>query len=115
MLKEKIVIVSLLVFLHWKKEFHVHGNASCIAIGAVFTPLREGDIDHPIEFYSRKLSKAKMNYSTLEHARLAMVYTLKMFQHYLLGAHFKMYIHSSALKYLVNKLVLGWGICMTLN
>ena len=33
------------------------------------------------------------------------------FRHYLLGSHFKMFADHSALKYLVNKPVLGGNIC----
>jgi hypothetical protein len=40
-----------------------------------------------------------------------MVYALQKFRHYLLGGHFKMFTDHSALKYLVNKLVLGEIIC----
>ena len=40
-----------------------------------------------------------------------MVYALHKFKHYLLGSHFKMYINHSALKYLVNKTMLGGRIC----
>jgi hypothetical protein len=40
-----------------------------------------------------------------------MVYALQKFLYYLLGGHFKMFIDHSALKYLVNKLVLGGRIC----
>ena len=40
-----------------------------------------------------------------------MVYVFQKFRHYLLGAHFKMYADHSALKYLVNKPVLGGRIC----
>ena len=40
-----------------------------------------------------------------------MVYALQKFRHYLLGEHFKMFIDHSALKYLVNKPVLGGIIC----
>lgn len=36
-LKEKIVNVPSLVFPNWKKEFHVHVDASCIVLGAVLT------------------------------------------------------------------------------
>jgi hypothetical protein len=43
-----------------------------------------------------------------------MVYALQMFRHYLLGKHFKMFIDHSALKYLVNKPVLGGRICQWL-
>ena len=39
-----------------------------------------------------------------------MVYALQKFRHYLLGSHFKMFTDHSALKYLVNKPVLGGKI-----
>ena len=64
-------------------------------------------MDHPIAFASRKLSKAKINYSTTEHEGLAMVYALEKFRNYLLGGHFRMYTYYFSLKYLVNKPVLG--------
>jgi hypothetical protein len=43
-----------------------------------------------------------------------MVYALHKYRHYLLGKHFKMFIDHSALKYLVNKPVLGGRICRCL-
>ena len=33
-LKEKMVTAPILVFPDWKKEFHVHVDVSCIALGA---------------------------------------------------------------------------------
>ena len=68
-----------------------------------------GDLNHPIAFARRRLSKAEKNYSTTKHEGLAMVYELQNFRHYLLGGHFKMYTNHFALKYLVNKFVLGGG------
>lgn len=106
-----MVTAPILVFPNWKKEFHVHVDASCIALGVVLTQANEGELNHPIAFASRKLSKAKKNYSTMEHEGLAMVYELQKFRNYLLGIHLKMYANHSALKYLVNKPVLGGKIC----
>jgi hypothetical protein len=40
-----------------------------------------------------------------------MVYALQKFHHYLLGGHFKMFTDHSALKYLVNKPILGGRMC----
>ena len=40
-----------------------------------------------------------------------MVYALQKYRHYLLGRHSKMFTDHSALKYLVNKPVLGGKIC----
>jgi len=102
-----MVTMSILVFPNWKKEFHVHVNVSFIALGAVLTQVSRGELDHPIRFASRRLSKVEKNYFTTEHERLAMVYMLQKFRHYFLGGHFKMYTDHSTLKYLVNKLVLG--------
>jgi len=84
-LKKKMVIALILVFLDWKKEFHIHVDASCTALGVVLTQPGEGDLNHPIAFLSHKLSKAERNYSTMEWEGLAMVYTLQKFRHYLLG------------------------------
>jgi hypothetical protein len=43
-----------------------------------------------------------------------MVYALQKFHHYLLGGHSKMFTDHYALKYLVNKPVLGGRICIWL-
>jgi hypothetical protein len=110
-LKEKMVTAPILVFPDWSKEFHVHVDASAIALGAVLTQPGEGDIDHPIAFASRKLSDSEQNYNTTEREGLAMVYALQKFRHYLLGKHFKMFTDHSSLRYLVNKPVLGGRIC----
>jgi len=40
-----------------------------------------------------------------------MVYTLQKYRRYFLEGHFKMYTDHSALKYLVNKPMLGGHIC----
>ena len=100
-----------LSFPDWNKEFHVHVDASSIALGIVLAQLGEGNIDHPISFASRKLSTAENNYTTTEREGLAMVYALQKFQHYLLGSNFKMFTDHSALNYLVNNPVLGGRIC----
>ena len=39
-----------------------------------------------------------------------MVYVVQKFRNFLLGSHFKMFTDHFALKYLVNKLVLGGNI-----
>lgn len=56
-MKEKMVVVPILVFPDWNKEFHVHVEASCIALGVVLAQSCVGEIDHPIDFASRNLSK----------------------------------------------------------
>ena len=108
-----------MVFPDWTKEFHVHVDASSIALRAVLAQPCAGDISHPLAFASRKLSISEINYTTTEREGLTMVYALQKFRHYLLGGHFKMFTDHSALKYLVNKPVLGGeyvdGYCCSKN
>lgn len=54
LLKEKLVSSPILVFSSSEIEFHVHFNASTIALGVVFTHLGEGDINYPIYFSNHK-------------------------------------------------------------
>jgi hypothetical protein len=89
----------------------VHVDASTITLGAILAQPRAGDLDHPIAFASRKLSDSEHNYNMTEREGLAIIYALQKFRHYLLGKHFKMFTDHSALKYLVNKPVLGGRIC----
>ena len=56
-LKENMVIAPILVFLDWSKEFHVHIDASCIALGDVLAESGLGDIDHPISFFNSEAIK----------------------------------------------------------
>ena len=109
-LKAKMASAPILVFPYWNKEFHVHVGASSVALGVVLAQPGEGNLDHPIEYASRKLSFVERNYTMTESKGLVMVYSLQKFRHYLLGGHFKMFTNHSTLQYLVNKLVLGGDI-----
>ena len=51
--------VPILVFPDWNKEFHVHVDASSIALVVILAQLGEGDLDHPIAYAIRKLSFAE--------------------------------------------------------
>jgi hypothetical protein len=75
-------------------------DASSITLGTILSQPREGDIDHPIAFTSRKLSTVENNYTTTEREGLAMVYELQKFRHYLLGSHFNMYTYHLCTKIL---------------
>ena len=84
-LKRKMVVAPILIFPCWKKEFHVHIDASSVELGVVLTQPGEGEIDHPIVVVCLKLSTAEKKYTTIEREGLAMVYALQKFRHYLLG------------------------------
>jgi hypothetical protein len=109
-LKENMATTPILVFPYWENTFHVHVDASTIALGAILAQPGARDLDYPISFASRKLLELEKNYNTTEREGLAMVYALQNFRHYLLGKHFKMFTDHSTLKYLVNKPMMGQRI-----
>jgi hypothetical protein len=76
-----MVMAPILVFLDWEKTFHVHVDASAIALGAILAQPGARDLDNPIEFVSIKLSESEKNYNTTEREGLAMVYALQKFRH----------------------------------
>jgi hypothetical protein len=55
-LKQKLVTMLILIFPYWKKEFHVHMDASSVSLGVVLFRTREGYTDHPFSFARRNLS-----------------------------------------------------------
>jgi hypothetical protein len=69
-----LVTTTILIFPYWKKEFHIHVDASFVALGTVLTQQGEEYLDHPISFSNRKLSTTKHNYTTTECEGLTMVY-----------------------------------------
>jgi hypothetical protein len=93
-LKQKMVTVPILVFLDWRKEFHVHVDAYSIALGAVLTQPGARDIDHLLSFASMNLSTTEINYTTTKREGLSMVYTLQKCFHYLLGGHFNIFTNN---------------------
>jgi hypothetical protein len=66
-LKKKLVTMPILIFPYWKKEFHVHVDASSTTLGAMLSQLGEGYIDHPIAFERQNKSTTEQNYTTIEY------------------------------------------------
>ena len=108
--KKMLTRTSILVTPNWTLEFHVHYNASNIAIGAVLAQNIHGDRDSLIHYASRNLNSAEKNYSTTERKALAMIYSMGKFRHYLLENHFVFYVDHQALLYLVNRPVVSGRI-----
>lgn len=87
----------------WDLEFHVHTDASNIAIGAMLAQNPTGKCDQPILYASQLLTSAKQNYTTTERDALAMVYALQKFWYYLLSNKVIFYVDHITFTYIVNK------------
>jgi len=93
----------ILIPPNWQMEFHVHIDASLLAVGVMLAQNPTGKYDQPIVYTSGLLNKTQQNYTTLEREALIMVYVLHKFIHFMLGNKFVFYVDHMALVYLVNK------------
>ena len=87
-LKQRLVTPPILTFPDFAQEFIVHTDASSdVALGGVLSQVQDG-LEKPIAYWSRQLSKAERNYSTIEREALAVVSAIKEFYPYLYGFSF---------------------------
>jgi RNase H-like domain found in reverse transcriptase/Reverse transcriptase (RNA-dependent DNA polymerase)/Integrase zinc binding domain/Chromo (CHRromatin Organisation MOdifier) domain/Retroviral aspartyl protease len=84
-LKSAITSAPVLILPDPTKPFIITTDASQYAIGAVLSQ-DQGNGPQPVAFISRKLSAAEQNYPVHEQELLALIYALKQWRHYLIGA-----------------------------
>ncbi len=78
----------ILIPPNWQLDFHVHIDASLLAVGVMLAQNLTSKYDQPIVYASKLLNKAEHNYTTTERKPLTMVYALHKFKHFLLGNNF---------------------------
>jgi hypothetical protein len=84
-------------------EFHIHTNASHLAIWAILTHNPISKFDQLVMYTSKLLNWIERNYITINIEALVMVYALQNFKQYLLNNRFVFYVDHMALAYLLNK------------
>ena len=86
--KLKSVMISrpVLETPDFREPFKIAVDASDIGVGAVLIQDINGK-EHPISYFSKKLDKSQVNYSTIEKELLALVLALKHFEVYVSGLH----------------------------
>ena len=93
-LKQSLLSAPVLSIYDRNKPVEIHCDASNIAVGAVLM-----QNNHPISFTSRKLNVHEMNYHTTEKELLAIVNSLMVWRHYLLGKDVTVYTDHKPLKF----------------
>ena len=87
--KLKAILINYPV-LHspdWTKPFLLATDASDVGVGAVLLQLDDQGIEHPISYFSKKLSLPQRKYSTVEKETLALILALQHFEVYVSGGN----------------------------
>lgn len=101
-LKKALVSRPVLCFPDYSRTFYISVDASFYAIGAHISNEKPPK-DRPIEYYSKSLNDAQINYATTHKELLAIVMAIERFRHYVWGKHFVIYTDHEALTYLFNQ------------
>ena len=70
---------------NWERVFILATDASDIGVGAVLMQCDSLGIEHPVSYFSKKLSSAQRKYSTVEKETLSLILALQHFEVYLSG------------------------------
>lgn len=92
----------VLVIFDSKYPIELHTDASCSGYGAILLHKIDGK-PQVIEYYSKTTSPAESRYHSYELETLAVVNSIKYFQHYLLGRNFTVFTDCNTLKASRNK------------
>jgi RNase H-like domain found in reverse transcriptase len=102
-LKKAVTSAPILQSPNWKKPFKGHIDASQLAVGGAFTQIDDDGLEHPVAFYSKKLSPAEANYSENDRELLALISFLQQFMCYLEGTEFEIFTDNQVLKHFFTK------------
>ena len=99
-LKDRLIQAPILEYPDFERPFIIYTDASGTGLGAVLSQIHEDGKEHVISYMSRSLNKAEANYSITDQECLAVIWTIKHFQHYLGLKPFTIVTDHSALKWL---------------
>ena len=88
-LKSKLVQPPVLGYPDFSIPFILHTDAFETAVGAVLSQCTDGH-ERVVSYWSRQLTKAERNYSTIEREALAVIGAIKEFYPYLYGFNFQL-------------------------
>ena len=81
-----------LYIVRFDRPFHVYVDASSYAVAGYVVQCDDAGVEHPVAFFSSKLSASQTNWSTIEREAYAALLAVKKYREWLFGS--KIIIHS---------------------
>ena len=96
----KSLLVSSKVMAHpdTHKPYKLYTDACDYAVGAILVQVDDQGIERPIQYVSKQLSGAQLNWATIEKEAYAVVHALTKLRPYLYGSQFTIYTDHKPLK-----------------
>ena len=102
-LKELSSYTPCLAYPDYEKSFKLYTDASESGLGAVLAQIKEDNVEHPIAYASRTLSKSERNYDAHKLEFLALEWAVTdHFDEYLYGGSFDVYMDNNPLTYVLS-------------
>ena len=98
-LKQAVMSTPVLAYPDPNKEYLLKTDALKLGLGAVLSQKQANGRYHPVAFGSRALHGVEVNYHSTKLELLAMKWSIKHFQTYLLGRCFKVHSDNNPLTY----------------
>jgi hypothetical protein len=86
----------------WHLPFEIMRDASDYVVGAVLSQSKDKK-HYAISYASKTLTGPQLKYATMKKELIVVVFAIKKFRSYLVGAKVIVYIDHAALKYLLMK------------
>ena len=100
-LKVSLATPPVLAYPRMDVPFEIHTDASNVAIGVVLAQVVDG-VEHPVAYWSRRLSATEKNWSATDRECLAVVEAVRTYKHLLGMRRFKVITDHSALHWLMD-------------
>ena len=101
-LKKAVMSAPVLAYPDPNKEYLLEMDVSKLGLGAVLSQKQSDGRYHLVAFGSRALHGVEVNYHSTKLEFLAMKWSIKHFQTYLLGCHFKVRMSYNPLTYFLT-------------
>ena len=101
-LKKAVMSAPVLAYPDLNKEYLLETDASKLGLGAMLSQKQANGRYHPVAFGSRALHGAEVNYYSMKLEFLAMKWSIKHFQTYLLGHQFEVHTDNNPLTYFLT-------------